>query len=77
MKKRFDIVVNAGSYTDSYGGEKTRWVKIGTGLESEKGKSIKIDAIPLNWDGWASLMESKPKQELTKPTSIDLDEIPF
>ena len=33
MKKRFDIVVNAGSYTDSYGGEKTRWVKIGTGLE--------------------------------------------
>lgn len=81
MKKKFDIVVKTGSYTDSFGEEKGRWLKIGTVIEKEQGMRIKLDAIPLNWDGWASLMEPKVKQEVLQDRSRaearDLDDIPF
>lgn len=77
MKKKYDVVVKSGTYTDTFGSEKNRWIKIGSVMESERGLSMKIDSIPLNWDGWSTLMDGKIKTESPRSSSIDPDEIPF
>ena len=61
---RYEISAAIGKYTKD-GEEKTRWSKIGTVMETKSGKlAIKIDTIPVNWDGWASLMEPRQKDDL-------------
>ena len=57
---------------------------MGVCFQSDQGHlSLKIDSIPVNWDGWISLFEPKPKEAGSKPTAhgaeatiID-DDIPF
>lgn len=43
--------------------KKTYWRKIGVVLQTEKGFSMKLESIPVGWDGWAQLFEPKPKEE--------------
>ena len=60
---------------------------MGVCFQSDQGHlSIKIDSLPLNWDGWISLFEPKPKEAGAgnKPTNsgagiggIPDDDIPF
>jgi len=76
---KYDVVAKNGTYKDRNGDEKTRWLKMGVCFESEKGLSIKIDSMPIAFDGWMSLMTPKPKEGVSNtPTanSID-DDIPF
>lgn len=60
--------------------EKTYWRKIGVVLQTDKGFSLKLEAVPVGWDGWASLFEPKAKED--KPASKDpmadmKDDIPW
>lgn len=61
MSKKFDVVAITGKYTDKDGNEKSRYTNIGVVLETSKGLSLKLESIPVGWDGWAGLYE--PKQE--------------
>jgi hypothetical protein len=79
-KKRYDVAVGIKGKDD-----KTYWKQIGVVLQNEKGFSLKLESIPVGWDGWASLFEPKAKEPTSKPAQApatkaiqDLDDdIPF
>jgi len=74
---KYDVVAKNGTYKDRNGDEKTRWLKMGVCFESEKGLSIKIDSMPIAFDGWMSLMTPKPKEGATPTANSIDDDIPF
>ena len=84
---RYEVKAKNGTYKDRNGEEKARWHNMGVCFQSDQGHlSIKIDSLPLNWDGWISLFEPKPKEAGAgnKPTNsgagiggIPDDDIPF
>lgn len=78
-KKRYDVVV--GQKYKSGNEEKTRWVNIGVILQNDKGFSLKLESIPVNWDGWASLFEpkddKKPAPRGRTPGEDDDGDVPW
>ena len=63
MGIKYDCIVKNGTYTDKTGAEKTRWQKIGVCVETKQGGlAVKLETIPVTWDGWISLAEPKPKE---------------
>lgn len=64
MKVKFEALAKAGTYTNSQGTEKTKWHKCGVVFENDRGMSIKLDSLPINFDGWISLF---PPREAEKP----------
>lgn len=79
MALKYEAKCKSGTYTNRNGEEKTNWVKIGAVFETNNGLSMKIDSIPVVWDGWVSFFEPKPKDESSKPASnvIEDDAVPF
>lgn len=59
--------------------DKTYWRKIGVVMQTDKGFSLKLEAVPVAWDGWASLFEPKPKEggKDARDVSDIKDDIPF
>ena len=81
---RYEVKAKNGSYKDRNGEEKVRWHHMGVCFQNDKGQlSMKIDSIPLNWDGWVSLFEPKPKDDKVTASApapqntIADDDIPF
>ena len=81
---RYEVKAKNGTYKDRNGEEKARWHNMGVCFQSDQGHlSLKIDSIPVNWDGWISLFEPKPKEAGSKPAihgagaTITDDDIPF
>lgn len=91
MPVKYEIVAKTGSYTDSAGEEKARWTKCGVILKTDKGLSMKLDAVPVgDWNGWFSLFppkeykkepQGKPgrdEQAVQKQVTAEFDDdIPF
>lgn len=61
--KRYDVVAITGSYTDRNGIEKRRYMNCGAVFETEKGLSLKIEALPVGFDGWFQLYEPRSEQQ--------------
>ena len=63
-RKIGDLMAPNGKYITD-GEEKTRWIKCGVMLETDKGPRIKLEALPVGgeFDGWLSVFEDKPKQQ--------------
>jgi len=57
-KVRYEVVVKREGKEG-----KVFWNKIGVVLQTEKGFSLKLESVPVGWDGWASLFEPKPKND--------------
>jgi len=79
---KYEIKAKSGTYRNQNGEEKPNWVKMGVVFESEKGLSLKIESVPIGWDGWASLFVPKPKEKSNDPfAEVSLskmdDDIPF
>tara|TARA_R110000822_G_scaffold151980_2_gene291115 strand:- start:665 stop:907 length:243 start_codon:yes stop_codon:yes gene_type:complete len=62
-KLKYELKVKNGTYKDRNGQEKNSWLKVGSCFESDKGLSIKLDSVPVNFDGWISMFEPRPKDE--------------
>lgn len=86
MSKKYDVVAVTGKYTDAQGQEKSRYLNIGVILTTKTGGfALKLEAIPVGWDGWAYLNEPKqPEQKQAQQpaktgTAFDQmkDDIPF
>jgi hypothetical protein len=90
MPVTHEIVAHGEKYTTADGQEKSRLINIGKVIEKANGKlAIKLDTIPLNWDGWAMMLPPRPKDDAqpqrSKPVASrvpgsddDLaDDIPF
>ena len=66
MKRVHTLRAKVGTYTDQQtGAEKNSYRTIGYVLQGDKGMMIKMDTIPMNWEGWAYFgdLESKPAQQ--------------
>lgn len=84
--KKYDVVFITGKYTDRDGNEKARFANIGAVISTDKGFRLKLETVPVNWDGWAMLKEPQPRdqqapaQQQTAPVNSPADpsdDIPF
>ena len=78
-----EIVAIVGKYTDREGKEKNQYQNMGKLIETQGGKQmIKIDVIPIGWDGWAYLNDIRPKdsqknEAVNSSPEVDSSDIPF
>lgn len=84
MALRYDVICKNGSYTKD-GVEKTKWMKVGVCMDTKQGSlAVKLESLPVNFDGWLSLAEPKAKDgftprgndEMPKSSMMD-DAVPF
>lgn len=61
MSKTYDVTAVTGKYTDRDGNEKSRYVTIGAVIETRNGPMLKLESVPVGWDGWAYLNEPKER----------------
>jgi hypothetical protein len=61
-----NVVAANGSFIQD-GVEKTRWIRCGVALQTDKGIRIKLDAVPVGeWDGWLAIYEEEQGQSATR-----------
>lgn len=60
-QKKYDVVAVTGQYTDKNGQEKNRYMNCGVVLSTDKGFRLKLEALPVESNGWFMLME--PRQQ--------------
>lgn len=58
MGKLYDIVAVTGTYIKD-GVTKNRYQNIGSIVETHGKQMLKLEAVPINWDGWAYLNEPR------------------
>jgi hypothetical protein len=84
MAKVYDVVAVTGKYTDRNGNEKNRYMTCGAVFQTDKGMSLKLEALPIGHDGWFQLYEPKEReqpqgrQQSRRPAADDFnDSVPF
>lgn len=55
MAKKYDVVAVTGKYQAQDGSEKNRYLNIGAVISTKNGFMLKLEAVPVGWDGWAFL----------------------
>jgi hypothetical protein len=63
MGVQYEVTAITGKYTDKDGNEKNRYTKLGVVIEGKNGPMLKLEAIPVGWDGWAYLNEPRAKDD--------------
>lgn len=63
MARKYEVTAVTGKYTDSTGKEKSRYQTLGSVIETKNGLMLKLEAVPVGWDGWAYLNDPKPRDE--------------
>ena len=66
MMKKYVVRAGMGKYRDRDGNEKTRWATIGAVFFKDGNLSLKLDSVPLGWDGWAGLYPPKESENAAK-----------
>jgi hypothetical protein len=75
---KYELKAKSGTYKTKEGEEKPNWVKMGVCFESDKGLSLKIDTIPVGWDGWISMFPPRPKDSDPFAGMVNIkDDVPF
>jgi hypothetical protein len=64
MPVAYEVIASTGTYTNKQGEEKKRWQKIGVVMQGKNGLTLKMESVPIGWDGWATLAEPKAKDEM-------------
>ena len=85
MSIQYEVMASTGSYTDKNGQEKKRWVKCGVVMSTKTGGlALKMETMPVGGDGWFSLFEPKPRDEVAQaprkqaPSMAEMvDDAPF
>lgn len=78
-----ELIVATGKYTNAQGEEKSRWTRIGRVMKGEKGFKVKIDTIPLEWNGWAEMVDPEQPKNAAAPAQAapavpaSGDDLPF
>lgn len=60
--RKYEVTAVTGKYTDQSGQEKSRYQTIGAVIEGKNGLMLKLEAVPIGWDGWAYLNDPKPRE---------------
>lgn len=79
MAVKKELVAKAGTYTNKQGEEKTRYIKAGVVMETQKGVMYKLEALPVPFDGWLFERDLPVKDGVAKPQAVaDIsDDVPF
>jgi hypothetical protein len=88
MAAHKEVTAILGEYTNANGEVKKRYMKIGAIIESKHGPMLKLEVIPLEWNGYAYINEpydksnprSNKQSEQSQRSGMDSmhdDEIPF
>ncbi len=76
----YEVTVKAGTYQKD-GQEKVRYQRIGSIIETKKGKMLKLDSVPLvegGWTGWSYLFEPRTDDQKAPAKSHDnFDDVEF
>jgi DNA topoisomerase IA len=76
MAIKYDAV--AVQRYEQNGEEKKRYIKCGVVFDGAKGMSLKIESLPVPFDGWLQFYEPKEKDaQKAKPAKDAGDDIPF
>lgn len=67
MPKIYDVVATTGEYTNAQGETKKRYLNCGAIFEKDGRLSLKMEAIPVESNGWFGLYEPKPKLDKRPP----------
>ena len=73
---KYELIAKTGTYTNKAGEEKNRWMKCGVVMETARGLSLKLEAVPIGSDGWFILSEPKPADK-PKPAQDIQEDAPF
>jgi hypothetical protein len=78
-----EVTAVMGEYVNAQGETKKKYMKIGAIIDSKHGPMLKLDLVPLEWNGYAYINEpydkEKPKGDarlLRRSEPMD-DDIPF
>ena len=63
MPIAYEVIATTGTYTNKQGEEKKRWQKIGVVMQGKSGLTLKMESVPVGWDGWATLAEPRQKED--------------
>ena len=63
MSVQYEVTAITGKYTNRDGQEKSRYLKIGVVIQTKNGPMLKLEAVPVGWDGFAYLNEPKEREE--------------
>lgn len=63
MARKYEVTAVTGKYTDNTGKEKSRYQTLGSVIETKNGLMLKLESVPVGWDGWAYLNDPKPRDE--------------
>lgn len=74
---KYEVIAKTGTYTNKNGEEKNSWMKCGVVMETQRGLSLKLEAMPVNSDGWFILSEPKKKEEPVQSLASIQDDAPF
>lgn len=73
-----EVVCIIGKYTDKNGQEKNQYLNIGKVIETKTGSQmIKIDSIPVGFDGWAYLNDPRPRDDNKGNSATQNEEPPM
>lgn len=85
-QKVYDVVAVTGEYTDRNGTQKKRHLNCGVVFQTDKGLSLKLEAIPVESNGWFMFFEPRndpqprqpaPQAAHTDPGFDPSDDVPF
>lgn len=63
MARKYEVTAVTGKYTDNNGQEKSRYLNIGAVIETKNGLMLKLESVPVGWDGWAYLNEPRARED--------------
>jgi hypothetical protein len=75
MAVKKQLKAKAGTYTNKQGEEKTRYVNVGVLLETQKGEMLKIESLPVPFDGWIYFSDLEKKEVGQNPTTTPIQDI--
>lgn len=75
MAVKKQLKARAGTYTNKQGEEKTRYVNVGVLLETQKGEMLKIESLPVPFDGWIYLADLEKREVGQNPTATPVAEL--
>lgn len=80
MANHKEVTAVTGEYTNSKGELKKKYITIGAIIDTKNGPMLKLDVVPLMWNGYAYINEpydaSKPKGQTASEHHSD-DDVPF
>lgn len=77
MGIKYEVTAITGKYTNKDGQEKNRYTKVGVIMETRNGLMVKMEAVPIGWDGWAYLNDPKPREVAPLTTDSPDADVPF